>query len=188
MTCALEDCECWGAWDSTCRHKAKDITPLIAWRREVWKEEVLDNLPWKDERGPSLTRWTLEPFQRQCCGNFWVYRHHLELNWTVVPAFFLWSACHYAHADTRYCMKNLPPGRTTAPCLLACRLSVLPVVGDQSSAKLLKSSALHQKHQAEAHQSPLDLQPAAHWFQPWTDDPPDRVDLSENVMKPHEKL
>ena len=46
-------------------HKAKDITPLIA-----WKEEVLDNLPWKDERGPSSTRQTLEPFQRQRWENF----------------------------------------------------------------------------------------------------------------------
>ena len=28
-----------------CRHKAKDIIPLIAWRREAWKEEALDDLP-----------------------------------------------------------------------------------------------------------------------------------------------
>ena len=27
------------------------ITPSIAWRREAWKEEALDDLPWKDERG-----------------------------------------------------------------------------------------------------------------------------------------
>ena len=35
-----EDLKCWGAWDTTCRHKAEDIIPLIAWRREVWKEEA----------------------------------------------------------------------------------------------------------------------------------------------------
>ena len=33
-------------------HKAKDITPSIAWRRETWKEEALDDLSRKDERGP----------------------------------------------------------------------------------------------------------------------------------------
>ena len=59
------------AWDTTCGHKAKDITPSIAWRREAWKEEVLDDLLSKDERGPSSVRWTLEPFQRWCWENFW---------------------------------------------------------------------------------------------------------------------
>ena len=37
----------------------------VAWRREAWKEKALDDLPWKDERGPSSIRRTLEPFQRQ---------------------------------------------------------------------------------------------------------------------------
>ena len=50
--------------------KAKDITPSIAWRREAWTEDVLDDLPSKDERGPSFVRPTLEPFQRQRWGNF----------------------------------------------------------------------------------------------------------------------
>ena len=56
-----EDMKCWEAWDTTCRHKAKDITPLTAWRREALKEEVLDNLPWTNERGPLSIRWTLQP-------------------------------------------------------------------------------------------------------------------------------
>ena len=56
--------KCWEAWDTTCRHKAKDVTQLIAWRREVWKEEARDNLPWKDERGASFISQTLELFQR----------------------------------------------------------------------------------------------------------------------------
>ena len=34
------------AWDTTCRLKAKDTTPLIAWRREALKDEALDDLPW----------------------------------------------------------------------------------------------------------------------------------------------
>ena len=71
MACFLEDPKCWGAWYTTCGHKAKDITPSIAWRREAWKEEAVENLPWKDERGPSSIRQTLELFQRWCWGNFW---------------------------------------------------------------------------------------------------------------------
>ena len=62
-------------------------------RREVLKEEALDDLQWKDARGQLSIRQTLEPFQRQCWGNFWemgwstyglfwAHRHHLELNWT----------------------------------------------------------------------------------------------------------
>ena len=31
--------------DTTCGHKAKDNTQFIAWRREAWKEEALDDLP-----------------------------------------------------------------------------------------------------------------------------------------------
>ena len=91
----LENLKCWEVWDTTCRRKAKDIAPLITWRREVWKEEALDDLPWKDESGPSSIRRILEPFQRQCWGNCWetkqstyglfhAQRYHPELNWTVV--------------------------------------------------------------------------------------------------------
>ena len=63
-----EDLKCWGAWNTTCGHKARRITPSIAWRREAWKEEALDDLPWQDERGPSSVRRILEPFQRQRWG------------------------------------------------------------------------------------------------------------------------
>ena len=31
--------------DTICGHKAKDIILSIAWRREAWKEEPLDDLP-----------------------------------------------------------------------------------------------------------------------------------------------
>ena len=37
----------------TCGHKVRDITPSIAWRREAWDVEALDDLYRKDERGPS---------------------------------------------------------------------------------------------------------------------------------------
>ena len=93
VACFSEDLKCWGAWDTTCGHKAKNIAPSIAWRREALKEEALDDLPWKDERGPSSVRRTLELFQRQLWENFWetgwsayglfrAHRYHLELNWT----------------------------------------------------------------------------------------------------------
>ena len=46
MACVSEDLEFWGAWNTTCGHKAKDITPSIAWRREACKEEALDDWRW----------------------------------------------------------------------------------------------------------------------------------------------
>lgn len=61
---------CWGAWDTICRHNAKNITPLFAWRMEAWEEEALDDLPWKDEKGPLSIRRTLELSQWQRWGNF----------------------------------------------------------------------------------------------------------------------
>ena len=58
----LEDLKYWGAWDITSGDKAKATTPLITWR-DAQKQEVFDNLPWKDGTEPLLIRWTLEPFQ-----------------------------------------------------------------------------------------------------------------------------
>ena len=109
MASFSDDLKCWGAWDTTCRHKAKDITPSIAWRRGAWKEEVLDDLPWKDERGPSSVRRTVEPFQRQRWGNFWetgwsayglfrAHRYHLELIWTEVKCRCWQPGRHQQHA------------------------------------------------------------------------------------------
>ena len=93
IACFSEDLKCWGAWDTTCRYKAKDVTPSSSWRRETLKEEAIDDLPWQDERGPSSIRRTLKPFQRRHWGNFWetgwsacglfrAHRFHLELKWT----------------------------------------------------------------------------------------------------------
>ena len=99
-----EDLKCWGTGDATCGHKAKDITPSIAWSRKAWKEEALDDLTWKDERGLSSIRRTLEPFQRQhleivwetgwsAYGLFRAHRYHLELNWTELK----WTSSHHTH-------------------------------------------------------------------------------------------
>ena len=35
VDCFLEGQKCWGDWDTTCGHKAKDITLSITWRKEV---------------------------------------------------------------------------------------------------------------------------------------------------------
>ena len=87
---------CWEAWDTICGHEAKAITPLIAWRREALKEEVLDNLSWKYERGPSLNRWILELFQRQ------PLRDWVECIWafpsTLIPS---WTELHLNRATAR---------------------------------------------------------------------------------------
>ena len=84
MACVSEDLKYWRAWDTTCGHKAKDITPSIAWRREG----ALDDLLSKDERGSSSVRG----IERRCLENvwekgwseyglFWAHRYHFELNW-----------------------------------------------------------------------------------------------------------
>ena len=72
------------------------------WRKEEWKEEALDNLHWKDERGPSPVRRTLELFERQRWGNFWdtglseyglfrVHRYHLKLSCSLTRSYL---KCH----------------------------------------------------------------------------------------------
>ena len=89
VACISEDIMCWGAWDTTCGHKAKDSTPLNAWRREAWKEEAFNDLPWKDERGPSSIRWTLGLFQRQRWENCW------KTGWSTYFYGVLWA--HWYH-------------------------------------------------------------------------------------------
>ena len=114
VDCYLEDLKCWQtlrhyqrkcceAWYTTCRHKAKDITLWIAWRREAWKQEVLDNLLWKDERGSSSIRQTrtiskamlgkLLRWGGACMGFF----EHIDtiLNWTDE----WWSSGHSQKRD-----------------------------------------------------------------------------------------
>ena len=46
VPCVSEDQKCCGAWDTTCVHKANDMTLSVAWRRRAWKEE-------RWEKGPS---------------------------------------------------------------------------------------------------------------------------------------
>ena len=69
VACISEDLTCWGAWDATCWHKAEDTTPVFTWRREAWKEEVLDFL---ERMGEGWSTY----------GLFQAHRCHLILNWT----------------------------------------------------------------------------------------------------------
>ena len=104
VACVSENLKYWVAWNTTCGHKAKDITPQIAWTRKAWKKEALgEDLPWKDEWGPSSVWWTLELFQGQRWENFWETR---------------WSACglfraHRYHHELNNCIKILRLSRVT---------------------------------------------------------------------------
>ena len=89
----------------------------IVWRREAWREEVLDNLPWKDETGPSSIRWTLELFQRQRWGNFWetgwsayglfrAHRYYLEMKCTELDRY--WGLSRNHSVSVHQSLKQLP--------------------------------------------------------------------------------
>ena len=58
------------------KHKAKAITPSISLRIEVWKEEALDDLPWKDKRGPSSVRQNYIP---KLSGTIFSFRNGVKL-------------------------------------------------------------------------------------------------------------
>ena len=45
VVCVSDDLKCGGAKDTASGHKAKDITPSIAWTREVWRVGAVDDLP-----------------------------------------------------------------------------------------------------------------------------------------------
>ena len=69
------------------RHKIrqKDITLSIAWRREAWKEEALDDLPRKDERGyrQSDEHWNclkgnVRKRLKDRMERIWAFRAHIE--------------------------------------------------------------------------------------------------------------
>ena len=70
-----------------------------SWRREVQKEELLDDLSGKDEKKSLSLRPTFELFQRQCAKNVWDVEHNgvsqadkycLHMNWTLISA-VMWT-------------------------------------------------------------------------------------------------
>ena len=75
-----------GASDTTCGHKAKDITPSIAWRRKAWKEEALDDLPWRTREGHRQSDQHWNRFKGNVGGTSerrdGALRYRLQLNWT----------------------------------------------------------------------------------------------------------
>ena len=49
MACFSEELKSWGAWETTWRHKVKEVTLTITWRRDARKEEALVYSPSRDE-------------------------------------------------------------------------------------------------------------------------------------------
>ena len=126
VACISEHRKCWGAWDTTCGHKTRDITPSIAWSREAWNEEALDDLPWKDERIPSSIRriiWNcfksmLRKFWETECsayGLFRTHRYHLELNWTELRTHIETQARTHARTHTHAHSRTPTHARTHTP-------------------------------------------------------------------------
>ena len=81
----------WAWRGNRCRHwkkhKAKDITPSTAWRREAWKEEALYSVPWKDERGPSSVKMNIGTVSNATLGKLLrdgVEHTDTSLKWTEV--------------------------------------------------------------------------------------------------------
>ena len=91
------------------RAQIQDITPSIAWSREAWKEEALDDLPSRDQRRPSSVRRTLEPFQKQRWGA--LERRggaHVELSERIDPIFEPnWTSNGHAVQNTWRELKGL---------------------------------------------------------------------------------
>ena len=84
--------KCWGAWDTTWGHKAKDTTPSITWRREVWYEEELMICLKKMREGHcnflycfkgNTGKASEDKVQHKWAFLRWVHRIHLEVSWTV---------------------------------------------------------------------------------------------------------
>ena len=97
MAYVSEDLKCWGAWDSTSRHRTQGHHTIDRLEeRQAQKEEALDDLPWKDVQERAIVNpMNTGTFSQTRWGNLWemgwsVYifflpladRHHLELNWT----------------------------------------------------------------------------------------------------------
>ena len=91
VACFSEDLKCWGAWDTTCGYKAKDLTKSIA--RIAWKEEALDDLPLNRWERVIVNETNIGTVSKATLGNFWetgwsayglfrAHRYHLELNLT----------------------------------------------------------------------------------------------------------
>ena len=92
VACVSEDLKCWGAWDTGLDAKPRTYTVGRLEERSVERGSAQQS--WKDVKGPSSIRPTLELSQRQHWVNFWEmgwnayrlpqgHRYHLELNWCL---------------------------------------------------------------------------------------------------------
>ena len=62
----------------------KDITPSIAWRREAWKEEALDDLPLKGRERAIVDQTNTETVSKETVGKF--LRDGVERIWAFPSA------------------------------------------------------------------------------------------------------
>ena len=130
---------------------------------EAWKEEVLDGLIWKDERGPLSIRWTLEPVQRQhwgnfwetgwsACGHFWVQRYHLEPNWTPEEKS---KNCHHPQCRPRGLHTELQSDWTSCSPNSCSRntqhLQLLPNLCNPTNLAVSKDQWGHMWRDSESH-------------------------------------
>ena len=103
-------------------------TDLISWRREAWKEEALDDLPWKDKRGTIINQTNTGTASKAMWGKllwngvkrilaFSNVNYHLELNWTQMnlkSSYWLTS-----HPETRHTITPIAPLKIQAKNVLS---------------------------------------------------------------------
>ena len=126
VACFSEDLKCWGAWDTTCGYKARDITPSIAWRREAWKEKALDIFLIRTRQGHSqsntetVSKATLRKLLRDRVEHIWVFqahRYHLKLNWNEKYILKKWDRVFLQKQTT-----SLFHFLSQTHCVYSCRL------------------------------------------------------------------
>ena len=92
MACILEDLKCWGAWDTTCWHKAKDITqPITCWRgvksgnAQQSSLEGPEKAAVHDVNTGIVSKATLGTFLRDWVEHRWAFPSAWTPSWTKLP-------------------------------------------------------------------------------------------------------
>ena len=75
ITSGLHCERCWEAWDTTCGHKAKDITPSTAWRRGTERGNAQQySLKWSESTTVKQTK--IRIVSKVMPGNFLISREN----------------------------------------------------------------------------------------------------------------
>ena len=93
VDCVSEDPKCWGAWDTTCGHKAKDTTPSITWRRKAWGiEEAARRSSFKGRKRAVVNEKNIGTVLRVTMGKlkFWGGRRGVERIWAFQSGLLDW--------------------------------------------------------------------------------------------------